>query len=295
MNDGSSSIAPPANLVRFEGPSRYEHVGLLWRPAEHCSTVVIHCHGNFGNFYQNSFIEAFAEGYVRAGISFLSFNFRAHDGISEGYFGDSMEYVGGAIDPINSCIDDLFAATAFCKACGFQRIVLQGHSLGCERVVAFNLKSELEFPFVLLAPVNSKLTQEVWCEKRLSVTLEEQISALKKISGNPLMSGQYGSPSSDENWDYDIPIFKSSLISLLKSQEFRLFDPLESILTKINDCLVVLCVEDHFNFGRYSEHRNFILRLCGRNVSLVEFDAEHDFDGKESEIVTICVNWCTDQ
>ena len=282
-----------ARLVRFKGVNDFEHVGLLWTCRPQSDKIVIHCHGNYGNFYQNSFIEIFAQNYLSSGISFLSFNFRAHDGISEGYFGEDMEYVGGAINSIKSCVADLSAAVSFCKTCEFKTIILQGHSLGCEKIIAFSSTVDFQFPLILLAPVNSKLTQQVWCRERLSSTISEQILHLKEIRGNPLLTGQYGSPSEDADWDYDIPIFKDSLLSLLEGEEVRLFDPEESSLDIIEESLIVLCSADHFNFGRYESHKEFFQQRSGANTKLVELNSKHDFEGVELEVASLCADWCT--
>lgn len=291
----NSTVSSPAHLVRFCGVNDYEYVGLLWQNNRNSDKVVIHCHGNYGNFYQNSFVEVFADAMQKVDIALLSFNFKAHDGFAEGYFGNRLEYVGGAINPVDSCIEDLIAAITFCREQGFSEVFLQGHSLGCERVIAFCRTNKYSFPSVLLAPVNSKLTQEVWCRERLLTTVSDQIQTLRNKDGNELLKGQYGSPSSDPAWDYDIPIYKNSLLALLESKEIRLFDPEESDLGKIENCMVVLSAADQFNLGHYSQHLNFFQSRLGINSKIVEADVDHDFDGREAEIASICAEWFSRQ
>ena len=49
-------------------------------------------HGNYGNFYNNKFIWKMSEKYLSCGVSFLTFNLSAHDGLCEGYRKGILDY-----------------------------------------------------------------------------------------------------------------------------------------------------------------------------------------------------------
>ncbi len=136
-------------LVTFEDGGRFHHDGILYHAGDGLPTI-IHVHGSFGNFYQNDFLRIMAAHYLASGINFLSFNLAAHDGLAEGYRNDwDFEYTGGAIVDFNTCVDDIQSAVDFVSPFS-GRIVLQGHSLGCDRVVHYLRSTAAPLDFILL-------------------------------------------------------------------------------------------------------------------------------------------------
>src|SRR6266853_5149504 len=124
--------------------------GLLYR-GHSSRTIIIHIHGSFGNFYANSFVPTMARIYTKAGAGFLSINTSCHDGIAEGDRRGNLEYVGGGCADFNECLADIEAAIAFARRfC--DRVVLQGHSLGCDRVIHYLTNTRAKHDFVLLSP-----------------------------------------------------------------------------------------------------------------------------------------------
>ena len=99
--------------------------------------AIVHVHGSLGNFYQQPFIRMFANHLAQHGVALLSFNLTAHDGVSEGYTPDrEMRYVGGSLSRFETCLEDLDALLRFAGSICPQ-VVLQGHSLGCDRVLFY--------------------------------------------------------------------------------------------------------------------------------------------------------------
>ena len=110
--------------------------GLVFSPPRP-RLAIVHVHGSLGNFYQQPFIRVFANRLARHGIALLSFNLTAHDGITEGYnVAGDMRYIGGSLAAFASCLDDLDALVRVARTLCPQ-VVLQGHSLGCDRVLFY--------------------------------------------------------------------------------------------------------------------------------------------------------------
>lgn len=119
--------------------------------------IVLHVHGIYGNFYENTFLDVLTEAYNEIGMAFLPFNTRGHD-----YFANVRTYmqgiygckrIGAALDTFQDCDRDLHAWFNFAQARGYERIILQGHSLGAMKAVYY-FKSHPDFTsaIMLLSP-----------------------------------------------------------------------------------------------------------------------------------------------
>lgn len=113
------------SLVRVNTPDGIELQGLNFRGiGSSAHAVVIHLHGTWGNFYGNPFIDHFAAFYPRHGYSFLTVNTRGHD---EGSITERFEL---------SAVD-ISTWVGFAKQAGYERIILQGHSLGALKTIYY--------------------------------------------------------------------------------------------------------------------------------------------------------------
>ena len=62
------------------------------------------------------------------------------------------------------CVLDIDSAIDFCKERGFKKIILSGHSLGCNKVVWYALEKKFKEKIILLAPCD--LAREANPEQR---------------------------------------------------------------------------------------------------------------------------------
>ena len=208
-------------LVTFNSATGFQLDGILFGD-DSSSTCIVHVHGSLGNFYQNRFLRVMGSKYAEAGIRLLSFNLSAHDGLAEGYrHEDDFEYSGGSVVEFDRCLDDIEGAVTFAEDC-CDRIILQGHSMGCDRVLHYLLTRGKGNDCVLLGPCDSYRLQEKWLG---SERVEDQIKRLKQDASETgefdwLPSREYGIRSGDE--DYFIPITRRALLSIMEGPVFRL-------------------------------------------------------------------------
>ena len=216
-------------LVSFENDRGFVLDGMLCE-ASNASGTVVHVHGSYGNFYQNMFVRVMSGLYTQRGINFLSFNLSAHDGIAEGYGrDDEFEYVGGAIVEFDTCVGDIAGAVRFAGQFT-NRVVLQGHSLGCDRVLHYMLETGDHRQFVLLCPCDSRDLHRRWAGPN---AIERQRARLKEPKGAMeeivlLRGGEYGLRQGE--WTYQIPITRRALLSIVDGAPFRLIRPSEGAL-----------------------------------------------------------------
>lgn len=141
-------------LIRIKSIDNIEMVGILYEPEEKNTKIVIHVHGLCGNFYENRFIDILAKTYTDKGYSFLTFNNRGTNFISELLKNNDFEIVGGCYEKFIDCLLDIDGAIKFIKQKGYTEVILEGHSYGCNKVIYYYSKKKDENinKIVLLAP-----------------------------------------------------------------------------------------------------------------------------------------------
>ena len=172
-------------LVRINSTDNIEMVGILYEPEEKNNKIVIHVHGLCGNFYENRFLDTLAKTYTNKGISFLTFNNRGTNFISELLKGNEFKVIGGCYEKFTDCILDIDGAINFVKEKGYSDIILEGHSYGCNKVVYYYAKKKDETikKIILLAPCD--IPQE--CVKWLS---KEELEKAKQESTRLVNEGK---------------------------------------------------------------------------------------------------------
>jgi pimeloyl-ACP methyl ester carboxylesterase len=105
------------------------------------------------------------------------------------------------------------------------RIILQGHSLGCDRVLQFLINVEKEYDFILLSPCDSYQLQVRWIAPE---TVEEQIKRIKDQTPRDshfdwLPSREYGVAGGGD-WTYPIPITRRAFLSIAEGPPYRLMN-----------------------------------------------------------------------
>lgn len=266
--------------------------GLLFRSHGNRKTV-IHIHGSFGNFYQNEFVKTMAKIYPVLGLNFLAINLSTHDGVAEGYkFGGEFEYVGGAVSDFGNCVDDIEGALSFSQQFS-ERTILQGHSLGCDRVLHFLTSRGENQEFILLSPCDSYKLQSGWIAPE---TVEEQIRRLKSQHlSDPyfdwLPSREYG-VNGGGGWTYPIPITRRAFLSIAEGPPFRLMriDKPSDFQLGQRACIYVggkdpLQVWPHEAMFRHLKDR------IPRAEQLYVPRGDHMLRGCQNEVIHAIANW----
>lgn len=287
---------PLGQLVSFGGAEGLRLDGILYR-APGARDTVIHCHGSFGNFYQNAFVRVLAGRVQQTGANFLSFNLSAHDGVAEGYFSDGgFRYVGASLVDFETCIGDLAGAVSFASGLG-AGIVLSGHSLGCDRIVAASLHHEWTFPLVLLAPCDSYALQSNLIAPesveeqrgRLSMSrLEQAPDPARQFDWLPL--GEYGVRST-RDWTYPNPITRSAFLSISRGPPYRLFRfGLEPEWHLSSRALVISPGQDALLTSPPARVGKYFSAAFGHSTHVV-VPGDHMFAGSEDRLADTVVDW----
>lgn len=285
-------------LISFENERGLELIGMLFEGRGYRKAIVIHVHGNYGNFYTNKFIWKMSKIYPRYGIDFLTFNLSSHDGLAEGYLKGNLEYIGSAVSPYKESILDIKAAIKFVSKLGYSKIILQGHSLGCDKILSYCKMYNNKIDIVLLSPVDSFAVQQHWVEANKLNSIDQQKKEAYEISkyqhNMTWMSLQeYGAYSDTKEWHYTIPITAGAFYSLLNSDAFSMMNVLnEDIRPCIDNNAIIISPENdsllQVDRGRFYE----VIRLILKNATFVQgIEADHDLIGAEVEVSNIISQW----
>ncbi len=168
-------------LVRIKTKDGLELHGLLCEPGN-TDKVLIHVHSWIGNFYENRFLDFIADEINNKGIAFLTFNNRGAGIITEFIKNGKYERIGGSLEKFEECIIDIKAAINFLNKKGYKDIILQGHSLSCQKITYYKYKTKDKCvkALVLLEPVDDANCAKGMLGKRYNESLKIAKDLLKK-------------------------------------------------------------------------------------------------------------------
>jgi len=280
------------NFIRITTEDGLELHGLLFEPIRKTTNALIHTHGWVGNFYENKFIDYVAREAVSKNFAFLTFNNRGagiiNDFIKRGK--SKVEYVriGGSLEKFEDCLLDIKAAVDFLSKRGYKKIILQGHSLGCQKITFYKYKTKDKRVkgLILLAPVDDlSFTQKL---------LKNKYKKSLRIAKEMVKNGKGDKPVPNGMAFYPLLNAKMFLsVADPKSSSGRIFDYSGELTEIKNANCPVLAM-----FGSKDEYQSKPgekLKILKENIKecdtkLVE-NAGHGFVNFEENLPKLIGNW----
>lgn len=125
--------------ISFKTEDNAEMVGILYTPVKKTNEIIISVHGMTSNCLKKR-DEIIAKKVTKNNVAYMCFNNRGHDIVSYIKFkmpdGTEKKELGGTA--YEEILDSYYDVTgAIYKACtlGYDKIHLQGHSLGCTKII----------------------------------------------------------------------------------------------------------------------------------------------------------------
>ena len=283
-------------LVKIETRDKHVLDGILYEAEESIATV-LHVHGSLGNFYQQPFIPVFARILTQQGISLLSCNMRTHDGIAEGYDTEGeMTYVGGSVVRFETCVEDIRAAVRWSEKLG-RKVYLQGHSIGCDRVLHYLECTSAPISSILLSPCDSHKLQKEWLGEdkfeQQETELREGKERRERDKENPwTLAGRdaYGLKGGD-GWTYEIPVTEDVLESIQLGAVGRIL-AIEKEGKEISraNAITYLGRSDPIR-GASIEAMSAHLQVLLPRVKVIKGEGGHNMEGCEEETAMRIAAW----
>lgn len=150
MENSKSTV----DFIRFKASDDVELQG--WLNNEASDIAVVHIHGMSGNGYENYFLDNLRAMYAKHDISLFTIDSRGRGIISDFRQGDGWKHGGSCFELFEESTHDIRGAIDYLKSLGKTRFILQGHSLGCTKVVNFVLNEDVDGveKVILLAPTD---------------------------------------------------------------------------------------------------------------------------------------------
>lgn len=254
-------------------------------------TILINIHGTASNFYENYFMEPLSGELAKRGISTLSTNNRGA-AVMQVY-----PHAGAAIEHFEDCILDIDAWIDYALALGYKNIILQGHSLGAEKVVYYMNKGkyiEKIKSVILLGPADSygETAEFCWNKIQLKELLDEAEELVKE--GNKeiflrkkwLSHGKVLPKSADSFLNFFRPNSElSKALPLRLGKNFKMYQKIKvPILIAIGDQeeYTVIPIKEALEALKRENHLASCFQLK---------DCNHDFEGKEEELNEIIITF----
>ena len=201
--------------IYFKTEDKVELFGLMHSPKKKTKKIIIAVHGMSSSCFKKR-DDILATEFTKKYISYFAFNNRGHDYISK-YKEDEKSKIGGSIyESIYDSYYDIKAAIDVCVKKGYREIYMQGHSLGCLKIVYTlnKLKNEksklLEHinKIILLSPVDTVNLQKYYLKDEFNKVLE-----FAKNTKEELMPKQ----------TFFKPISTKTFLELLTNEDLNLF------------------------------------------------------------------------
>jgi pimeloyl-ACP methyl ester carboxylesterase len=256
----------------------------LWVSPRSPAAAVIHIHGKGGNFYHNRFLRKAYHEYACRGIALLAVNTRGNGGIVEADWGGQVAYVGSAFETLEASILDVEAAVTFAEEF-VDRVILQGHSYGCDKIVYFG-RSHSDYELVLISPANSAAIQRAY-------TADVQVSSdLNSASDEWDLApkGSYGVRTARQT--YEIPVSVGTLRAMANGVDWKLFDHSAPPIFKLENRAVVLLGEsDDLQLGAIDRMEAFCEEMLPNAHVFRQAGADHHFGGCEGALCATVMSW----
>ena len=284
---------PQCEVVKFNAIDGFIYKGLLYR-SDNSKKTIIHIHGMCGNMLSFSSLIGLAVAYVQNGYNLLTFNLKAHDCIAEGNWtkGTSPDdsyffYVGGSLEPFERCIIDIESAINFVSQFS-DEIILQGNSMGCERIITFQLATKKNYNTILISPCDAYKLQMNYIYPQ---TIDEQIEELKQYDNTALLPPRFFGINSGKNETYTIPIYKKALFSILTGMALKVFRQDKNLDYYLPiSCICLLGKND--TLQTYQPQQAFeILKHKFHNFNGFALAGDHEMIPMENEMATLIIEW----
>jgi len=286
----------PGELIAFKTSDGYELHGFLIKgknKKKKSGKVLISIHGMTGNFYSWPGSRLMAKIFLQNGYDFFKINTRGHDVVSKYYRnikGKSESYLGGtAYEKFEDSWKDIAGAVSEMKEKGYKKIILFGHSTGCQKAAyyAYKTNSKDISAVVLMAPADGFNTNKKELGRKFYPTL--------RLARRLAQRNQKLIPLEDGFNSMSPKRFLS--IADLKSVEARLFNYEDNKMKEFSKIKVPICAV----FGSNEEYKTKPVRIYLKQLAKVTRSkkfvaveikgADHAFKNHEAETAKVVVKW----
>ena len=243
-------------LIRPHSKDGIQLPGLLYTPNVPTNKIVIHIHGMSGNFYEDEFNDNLARVYTNNGYAFLPFNNRGMNYITEMHKENEFVIKGSSYELFEDCVLDIEGIVNWVKEKGYNHIVLEGHSYGCNKAVYYyTQKQDESVKMIVCVFANGKISAKTFYTDLLYNCPCDFFRYREKEEKNPILN------------QIKISVF----IPFGDKDECVLTQPIEDVIyylqNNLQNCDIKIIKDaDHSYTGKYDELEKVIDTYLKENV-----------------------------
>lgn len=283
-------------FLKIKTADNIELAGILYEPIDKTNRIVLHVHGLAGNFYENSFVDCQAKTYIQNGYSYFTFNNRGNGYFNELRKNDNnvVSYINGgaAFENFEDCYLDIKSAVDYVKSLGYNEIILQGHSYGCNKAVYYYYKSKDPSisNIILLAPCDIIKEFQVFIGEEYSRYIDKCKKAIESNNENKIIDYSLFPPMG-----FTAKTFISSFTEDSPNDfyRYRTDNYKCSLLNGITLPVLVQIGED--DNSALVVDKNIVTNYLITNIKNIELkyieNSNHGYIGKEQEMSDNCITW----
>lgn len=267
--------------------------------------IVINIHGSASNFYEEPFFENMAIAFPDMGFSWLSINNRGNSVLTH-----TWQKTGSAVEKFEDCLLDIDAWVEFAIKKGYSTIILQGHSLGTEKIVYYMNKGKYKTKvagIVLLGFSDSFGCSHKFMDKTNSKKelFDEAENLIKNGKGEQFLTTQWYShagilPKSAEsfiNQFSDNSELSKAFPFRLKKLDFysKIKIPILAVISdndKFTNADVVREGSEHITMS-VKESVELLKKSNSRTKAVIIPKTNHDYENKEEELTKVVKDFLT--
>ena len=279
--------------VYFNSIDNLNLIGLLHTPKKKTETVLISVHGITSNCLKRR-DDVLAQKCTDLGIAYFCFNNRGHEIICNyGRIEDNdMHFYGSGAENIYDSYFDIKGAMIEMQKRGYKKIILQGHSMGCTKVVyTYNeflnnnettmLESIIGVILLSMVDIPTALKQMLGKDYKKIISYFELLK--KRGKGDRLVVLDASTP----------PVMPNTILQYAednKKIDFAKFGDNRTIFKELNNIKVPLFMRwgniNEFIFQNADElvqNLNAKIKNKNKDISYIA-GANHNYTGKEEEL-----------
>lgn len=264
--------------------------GALIKSNKKNKTIIIHEHGMGSSFYIGSSVNALINLAKKGEIDLFSTNNRGTGIITKFFKKNKKILAGTAHEKFKESIYDIDAAIKLVKKLGYKKIILSGHSTGCQKITYYQSIKKYNFikGLILLAPADDYSTNKKILGKNFKKAITLAKKMVEKGKGNEIMT-KYVSHSANRFLSYakkgmiEAELFNYEgnlkLFSTIKTPILAIFGSKEEYVYKKSPKQMLDTLKEFTNSNLF--------------MSAVIKDATHNFTNKEKELEETITNFVT--
>lgn len=256
----------------------------IFLEAKNSKTVLINIHGSASNFYEEDFARNISKHLMERGVSDLWTNNRGSSVLQ------AYPPSGAAMEKFEDCVLDIDAWIKFALSRGYNKIVLQGHSFGAEKIVYYmnNGKHTKKVVAIILLEFADSYGSQMRYTGGENKLMSEARTLIKKGKGNTFLTSDGLSCCGELPFSANtyVNFFRknselSKTLPLRNGKDLRMFRKISvPILAAIGDQkdYTIIPIRKALDLMKSENPRAECHQLKNCN---------HDFEGKEEELAKI--------